>query len=155
MYFAHNYDEAIVQFRRALELDANFVSAHNWLSDTFLEKGMYLEAIAELEKTRSFKEERVYLRQRAYMYARMGRRSEAEGALAKSLHLSRGKQVSSGAVALVYAMLGKKDSSFLWLQNAYTEKSSFMMTLKLWPAFDPMRSDPRFGDLLRKVGLPE
>lgn len=155
LYFAHRYDEAIVEFRRALELDPNFISAHNWLSDTFLEKGMYPEAMAELEKTRSFKEERVYLRQRAYLYARMGRRSEAEGALARSLQLSRGKQVSSGAVALVYAMLGKKDNSFLWLQNAYTEKSSFMMTLKLWPAFDSMRSDPRFGDLLRKVGLPE
>src|SRR5262249_37302711 len=75
LYFAHKYDEAIVAFRRALELDPDFVSAHNWLSDTFLEKGLYPEATAELEKTRSLKEERVYLRQRAYLYARMGKRS--------------------------------------------------------------------------------
>lgn len=155
LYFAHKYDEAIVEFRRALELDPNFISAHNWLSDTFLEKGLYPEASAELEKTKSFKEERVYLRQRAYLHARMGKRSEAEKDLAKSLQLSRGKQVSSGAVALVYAMLGRKDESIQWLETAYSEKSSFMMTLKLWPAFDAMRGDPRFSDLLRKVGLPE
>jgi tetratricopeptide (TPR) repeat protein len=155
LYFAHKYDEAIVALRRALELDPDFVSAHNWLSDTFLEKGMYPEATAELEKTRSLKEERVYLRQRAYLHARMGQRAEAERDLAESLRLSQGRQVSSGAVALVYAMLGRKDNSFQWLENAYAERSSFMTTLKLWPAFDPMRGDPRFSDLLRKVGLPE
>lgn len=155
LYFAHKYDEAVVALRRALELDPDFVSAHNWLSDTFLEKGMYPEATAELEKTRSLKEERVYLRQRAYLYARMGKRSEAERDLSESLRLSQGRQVSSGAVALIYAMLGRKDNSFQWLENAYAERSSFMTTLKLWPAFDAMRGDPRFSDLLRKVGLPE
>src|SRR5215472_7952851 len=130
LYFAHKYDEAIVALRHALELDPDFVSAHNWLSDTFLEKAMYPEAAAELEKTRSLKEERVYLRQRAYLYARMGKRSEAESDLTESLLLSHGKQVSSGAVALVYAMLGRKDNSFQWLEAAYAEHSSFMTTLK-------------------------
>jgi TolB-like protein/DNA-binding winged helix-turn-helix (wHTH) protein/Tfp pilus assembly protein PilF len=153
LYFARRYDEAVVEFRRALEIDPNFVAAHNWLSDTFLEKKMYLEARAELEKTKPFKEERIYIRQTAYLYARTGRRAEARRALAKSLQLSRGKQVSSGAVALVYAALGDKDRAFLWLGKACAVRSSFMTTLKFWSVFDILRSDRRFKELVRRVGL--
>jgi adenylate cyclase len=133
MDFVRKYDEALVELRRALELDPGFVSAHNWISDTLLEKQLYNEAIPELEKTKSFREERVYIRQTAYLYARMGRRAEARAALAKSLQLSKGKQVSSGAVALTYAALGAKDESFLWLEKAYTERSSFMTSLTARP----------------------
>jgi hypothetical protein len=57
-------------------------------------------------------------------------------------------------VALTYAALGDKDKAFLWLEKAYTEKSSFMTSLKFWSVFDPLRSDPRFADLLGRVGLP-
>jgi Flp pilus assembly protein TadD len=116
---------------------------------------MYNDAKAELEKTRPLKEERIYIRQTAYMYARMGRRAEARAALAKSLQLSKGKQISSGAVALTYAALGDKDDSFQWLEKAYAERSSFMTSLKYWLVFDPLRGDPRFIDLLRRVGLPQ
>ena len=154
LYFARRYDEAIVELRRALEVDPNFVSAHNWISDTLLEKGDYSDAITELEKTKPFREERIYIRQTAYLHARMGRRAQAQAELAKSLQLSQGKPVSSGAVALTYAALGDKDKAFLWLEKAYTEKSSFMTCLKFWSVFDPLRSDPRFGDLLSRVGLP-
>ena len=155
LYFVHRYDEALVEFRRALELDPNFVGAHNWISDTFLEKRMYREAMVELEKTKPFREERVCIRQTAYLYERMGERAEARAALAKSLQLSNGKQVSSGAVALTYAALGDKDKAFLWLEKAYAERSSFMTSLKYWSVFDALRVDPRFADLLRRVGLPQ
>jgi tryptophanyl-tRNA synthetase len=84
----------------------------------------------------------------------MGRRAQAQAELAKSLQLSQGKQVSSGAVALTYAALGDKDKAFFWLQKAYQENSSFMTSLKFWSAFDSLRSDPRFTDMLRRVGLP-
>jgi Flp pilus assembly protein TadD len=153
LYLARRYDDAIVQLRRALELDPNFVSAHNWLSDTFLEKGMYAEASVELEKTKSFKEERIYVRQQAYLDARMGKRNQARKALEQSLLLSKGKDISAGAVALVYAALGDRDKTFIWLNKACAAKSSFMTTLKFWSVFDPIRSDRRFADLLRRVGL--
>jgi TolB-like protein/DNA-binding winged helix-turn-helix (wHTH) protein/Tfp pilus assembly protein PilF len=153
LYLARRYDDAILQLRRALELDPNFVSAHNWLSDTFLEKGMYAEAGAELEKTKSFKEERIYVRQKAYLEARMGKRNEARKALEQSLLLSKGKDISTGAVALVYAALGDKDRTFFWLNKACATKSSFVTTLKFWSVFDPIRSDRRFADLLHRVGL--
>jgi TolB-like protein/DNA-binding winged helix-turn-helix (wHTH) protein/Flp pilus assembly protein TadD len=154
LYFVRRYDDALVELRRALELDPNFTSAHNWISDTLLEKKMYNDAMAELEKTKPFREERVYVRQTAYLYARMGRQSEARAALAKALQLSKGKQVSSGAVALIHAALGDKDEAFQWLEKACTERSSFMTSLKYWSVFDPFRGDPRFPDLLRRVGLP-
>ena len=155
LYFVRRYDEALVELRRALELDPNFTSAHNWISDTLVEKRMYSDAIVELEKTKPFREERVYVRQTAYLYARMGRNAEARAALAKALQLSKDKQVSSGAVALTYAALGDKDASFQWLEKAYTERSSFTTSLKYWSVFDSMRGDPRFADLLRRVGLPQ
>jgi TolB-like protein/Tfp pilus assembly protein PilF len=155
LYFVRRYDEALIELRRALELDPNFVSAHNWISDTLLEKRMYNDAMVELEKTKPFREERVYTRQTAYLYARMGRRDQARAALTKSLQLSKGKQVSSGAVALTYAALGEKDESFQWLERAYAERSSFMTSLKYWSVFDPLRDDPRFSDLLRRVDLPQ
>jgi len=120
-----------------------------------LERGDYPEAIAELEKTRPFREERVYARQSAYLHARMGRTVQARSELVKSLGLSKGKPVSSGALALTYAALGDKDNAFLWLEKAYAENSSFMTSLKFWTAFDPLRSDPRFVDLLRRVGLSQ
>jgi TolB-like protein/DNA-binding winged helix-turn-helix (wHTH) protein/Flp pilus assembly protein TadD len=155
LYFVRRYDEALVELRRAIELDPNFVGAHNWISDTLLEKRMYNDAVAELEKTKPFREERVYIRQTAYLYARIGRRAEARAALRRSLELSKDKQVSSGAVALTYAALGDKNESFQWLEKAYTERSSFMTSLKYWSVFDPLRGDPRFADLLRRVGLPQ
>jgi TolB-like protein/DNA-binding winged helix-turn-helix (wHTH) protein/Flp pilus assembly protein TadD len=155
LYFVRRYDEALVELRRALELDPNFVGAHNWISDTLLEKRMYSDAMMELEKTKPFREERVYIRQTAYLYARIGRRAEARAALRRSLELSKGKQVSSGSIALTYAALGDKNESFQWLEKAYTERSSFMTSLKYWSVFDALRGDPRFADLLHRVGLPE
>jgi len=153
LYLARRYDDAVMQLARALELDPNFVSAHNWLSDTYLEKQMYAEAAAELEKTKPFKEDRVYIRQMAYLHARMGKRAEAQRELERALELSQGKEVSLGAVALVYAALGDKEKTLAWLEKAYTAKSSFMTTLKFWSVFDPIRSDARFKDLVRRVGL--
>jgi tetratricopeptide (TPR) repeat protein len=153
LFFARRYDEALNELHHALELDPNFISAHNWISDTLLEKKMYREAIEELEKTRPFREERVYVRQMAYLHARMGQRAEARADLAKAFRLSQGKPVSSGAIALTYAALGDKDSAFFWLEKAYQETSSFLLTLKFWTVFDPLRQDPRFVDLERRVKL--
>jgi TolB-like protein/DNA-binding winged helix-turn-helix (wHTH) protein/Tfp pilus assembly protein PilF len=153
LYLARRYDEAILELQHALELDPNFLSAHNWLSDTYLEKKMYPEAIAELEKTKAFREERVYLRQTAYLDARMGRSAEARRALSAALQLSRGKDVSWGSVALTSAALGDKDKAFFWLEKAYSSNSSFVTTLKYWTVFDQIRSDPRYKSLLRRVGL--
>ena len=153
LYFARRYDEALQQLHRALELDPDFTSAHNWISDTLLEKKMFPEAIAELEKTRPFREERVYVRQTAYLHARMGKVDEARAELARSLQLSQGKPVSSGAVALTYAALGDRDTAFWWLDKAGSENSSFMITLKFWTVFDPLRNDARFVELERRVKL--
>jgi TolB-like protein/DNA-binding winged helix-turn-helix (wHTH) protein/Tfp pilus assembly protein PilF len=155
LYFARRYDQAIVELRRALDFDPNFVNAHNWISDSLLEKGDFSEAIAELEKTKPFREERVYIRQTAYLHARMGKRAQARSELEKSLQLSKGKPVSSGAVALTYAAIGDKDKAFQWLEKAYDENSSFMTSLKFWSVFDGLRSDPRFVELLGRVGLPQ
>lgn len=66
----------------------------------------------------------------------------------------RDERSLSGAMALTYATLGDKDQAFLWLEKAYAEKSSFRTSLKFWSVFDPLRSDPRFADLLNRVGLP-
>lgn len=106
--------------------------------------------MTELEKTRQFREE---IRPTAYLYARMGQVTEARATLVKSLRLSQGKRVSSGAVALTYAAMGDKDSALFWPEKAYAENSSVLITLKFWPVFDPIRQDLRFVDLERGVSL--
>lgn len=83
----------------------------------------------------------------------MGKKAAARKELAESLELSQEKEVSLGAVALVYAALGDRQKTFSWLEKAYTAKSSFMTTLKFWSVFDPIRSDARFAELIRRVGL--
>jgi len=85
----------------------------------------------------------------------MGKRAQARTELEKSLLLSKGKPVSSGAVALTYAAIGDKEKAFHWLEKAYDENSSFMTSLKFWSVFDGLRSDPRFVELLGRVGLPQ
>ncbi len=70
------------------------------------------------------------------------------------IHVSSRRSVSSHEIALIYAGLGEKDQSLAWLEKAYQEHSSVLVYLKVEPRFDSLRSDPRFHDLVRRVGLP-
>jgi len=87
-------------------------------------------------------------------YGLGGHEAEARKVLNELLKLGETRYVSPAALVNVYIGLGDKDQAFVWLEKAYQERSNYLAFLKVFPIVDPLRSDPRFNDLIRRVGLP-
>lgn len=152
---ARRYDEAIEQCRKALELDANFGSALMGLVQAYGEKGMFQEAIAELERLRTVTRGEPFPTELlAWTYARAGRRREALKLLDELNAESQRRYISPLSRSLVYTALGDKDQAFAWLEKAYAEHHGSLLGLKVRPWLDPLRDDPRFQDLLRRATFP-
>jgi Tfp pilus assembly protein PilF len=144
-YEARKYELAIEQERKTLEMDPNFNPAHHWLGLAYLQKSMDKEGIAEFEKEFPFL---------GYAYAVAGRRAEAQQVLDKLNELSKQKYVPAVSMARIYVGLGEKDKAFEWLEKAYLDGSIGGGTgIAVDPIFDPLRSDPRFMDILRRMNL--
>jgi len=144
-YEARKYELAIEQERKTLEMDPNFNPAHHWLGLAYLQKSMDKEGIAEFEKEFPFL---------GYAYAVAGRRAEAQQVLDKLNELSKQKYVPAVSMARIYVGLGEKDKAFEWLEKAYLDGSIGGGTgIAVDPIFDPLRSDPRFKDILRRMNL--
>jgi len=148
-YDARQYDQAIEQERKTPELDPNFPQAHSVLGRAYLQKSMYDEAIAEFEKEGSTG---LYNIGRAYAMA--GRKAEAQKVLDQLSALSKENYIVPKNVAAIYAALGNKEKAFEWLEKSYQDHSLAVgLGMKSFPGFDPLRSDPRFADLLRRINL--
>jgi tetratricopeptide (TPR) repeat protein len=147
---AHSYDQAIEQSRKTIDMDPNFAVAHYELGQALVQKHMYKEAIAELQKAIELSGGSTTCTSNlAFAYAASGRRKEAEKILSDLKN--RSKQNAS-EIALMYVGLNEKDEAMAWLEKAYEER--FNPSILLRPAFDPLRSDPRFQNLVRRIGLP-
>ncbi len=153
LYFARLYDQAIEQFRKTLELDPNFVGAHWKLRQVYEKKGMYEEAIVELETLLELlgASELAGAVRRAYLL------SGYNGALerwAESLeeHAKR-EHVSPYDIVLIYAQLNVNDQAFALLEKGYEVRDGLLVYLNVDPQFDNLRTDPRFSALVRKIGL--
>jgi Flp pilus assembly protein TadD len=121
---------------------------------------MFEEAIAAFQRAITVTPQRGIARAQAiaglaHTYATSGRKTEARKILAELQTLSEHSYVPATDMALVYAGLGDKDKAFAWLDKAYAEHSFALSNLKVEPRFDLLRSDPRFADLLRRIGLPQ
>ena len=152
--FARQYDQAIEQSKRAGEIDKR--AEGPWRGLTLEQQGKYAEAIARFQKdlegspTGGSSTTKANL---AHAYAASGNREAAQKILAELLEESKSKYVSPFEVALIHAGLGEKDQAFPWLEKAYEERSSELVTLTTEPRFHILRSDARFADLARRVGL--
>ena len=147
---AHSYDQAIEQSRKTIDMDPNFAVAHYELGQALVQKHMYKEAIAELQKAIELSGGSTTCTSNlAFAYAASGRRKEAVKILSDLKN--RSKQNAS-EIALMYVGLDEKDQAMTWLEKAYEER--FNPSILLRPAFDPLRSDPRFQNLVRRIGLP-
>ena len=154
-YFARQYDQAIDQCQKTLEMDRDFIVAHAWFGQTYLQKGLFHEAIREFQKAIELSEgSPFYVAMLGHAYAVAGDVSEAQTLLDQLKKLSVAAYVSSYDIAEVYVGLGDRDKAFEWLQKAYEERSRGLVFLGVEPRLDPLRSDSRFQDLLRRVGLP-
>jgi len=150
---AHSYDESIQQSRKTIEMDPNFGLAHNHLGQAYLQKHMYSEAIAELEKAVQLSGGGpTCMANLARADAASGKRSEAERLLTDLKKRSSPGYSHGSEIAVIYASLGDPDQAMNWLEKGFEER--FNPGVLLRPGFDPLRSDPRFQDLTRRIGLP-
>ncbi len=150
--FHGKYEEAREKIRKALELDPSFYLAQFTLGWIDIESGKAHEAIAELEKARAMDAPPFVTGFLGYAYAAAGDRGKAQATIADLNQMSSRRFVSPFAMAVVYLGLADKERALAGLEKAYEARSWMMTWLKLDKIFDPLRSEPRFIALLRKVG---
>jgi TolB-like protein/DNA-binding winged helix-turn-helix (wHTH) protein/Flp pilus assembly protein TadD len=150
---AHLFDEAVPQSQKILEMDPSFAIGHYELGQAFGQKHMLDEAIAEFQRAIELSgHSGAFDSNLGYVYAVAGRREEATQII-KDLEARDEQNPSVGAdIALIYVGLGDHDQAMIWLNKAY--EARFKASILLRPAFDSLRSDVRFQDLLRRIGLP-
>jgi TolB-like protein/DNA-binding winged helix-turn-helix (wHTH) protein/Tfp pilus assembly protein PilF len=157
-YYDRDYDQAIEQFQKTLELDQQFPAALNFLPAAYEQKGMYSEAIAGFKKALPLSGGGEWTLSRAglgHVYAITGKRPEAQTVLNELKRISREEYLPPTSIALIYAGLDEKDQAFAELQKGYEQRAFQMQWIKLDPRWDSLRSDPRFHDLIRRMGMPE
>jgi eukaryotic-like serine/threonine-protein kinase len=157
-YYAHRWDDAIAQFRQALERDARYLGAHEGLVKCYQEKGMQKEAILELETELRIADDGELAQTVRNTYGKSGYaaavRTLYSARLEQYRYASRAMYVSPLVMADLHSLLDEKDEAFKWLEKAYEERSSKLTDLKIDPDFDNLHSDPRFSAMVRKIGLP-
>ena len=154
LYYAGQYDQAIAQYQKTLEMDSTFALAQTLLGLAYLQQSRFKEAIALGKQTSAFRggsPDAVACL--GYAYAMSGNRLGATKILEHLAEQSQLRYVSPLNAAIVYLGLGDKDNAFKWLEKAYAERSPDLTTLEVDPIFKSLRSDPRFIDLLRRIGL--
>jgi TolB-like protein/DNA-binding winged helix-turn-helix (wHTH) protein/Tfp pilus assembly protein PilF len=154
--FAGETDAALEQTRKTQEMDPNFVETYLTFGMVYAQKGMYAEAIAELNKSAPsgvFVSNVISLL--GYNYALWGKRGEAIKRLEELKDLSKRNHVPARDMAIIYTGLGEKDQAFKWLRQACDERNGLIVYLKFDPLFKSLRTDPRFADILQCVGLPQ
>ena len=151
--YSRRYDESIGQFRKAIELDQNFYIARLGLCQCYNGKGLFQDAIAECQKARAQNDDPSLLGYLTYAYASSGKRDEAMKALAQMHGSAKDRYVSAYTFATAYAGLGDKDQAFQWLERSYADNAYEILYVKVDPLLDNLRSDPRYPELVKRVGL--
>jgi TolB-like protein/Flp pilus assembly protein TadD len=147
-------NSAIAQCKRVIDLDPNFPRAHEYLGLAYLRQGSHSEAIVELQKAVELSgRERRPLRDLGYGYAISGKPAEAQAVIKELVGKYEKGQAIGQDLAAVYAGLGDKDQAFAWLEKDFQARSGLLAWTRWTPAFESLRSDPRFADLLQRMGL--
>jgi serine/threonine protein kinase/TolB-like protein len=154
-YEARRYDQAIEHLRKTLELEPNYAQARYTLGLAYVQTGQFDDAVRELQEgIRLSGGNRTISGALGYAYARAGRTVDSHRVLDTLMAPSDGRYVSPYNIALIFAGLGDADRAFAWLERAYQTRASRLGWLAVLPEFDSLRPDPRFKDLLRRIGLP-
>jgi TolB-like protein/class 3 adenylate cyclase len=152
-YQSHQFDKAIAQYRKTLEMDQNFIYAAYNLAQAYEQKGMYREALAELERAQKIDNWAWLTAEIACVKAATGEREEAIRIMEDLKQRATHEYIDESVIAGIPTALGDKDQAFAWLEKAYQVRAGNVPFIKVEPKFDPLRSDPRFIDLLRRMGL--
>jgi len=153
-YFGRQYDQAIQELRQINRLDPKFSVPYWGLGLCYEQMGVYEEAVTQLQKAIDLSGRGANgIASLGHAYGLAGRRGEALKILLELEERAKKSYVSSYQIALVYLGLHRNDEALKQLENAYQERSTLLTYLKMDPRVDPLRSDPRFEDLLRRIGL--
>ena len=158
---AHRYDEALIAFNKSVELEPDIsmgVFTHAEMAWTFAFKGAYASALSEygrISKLSNAMGQQLVAGGMGFVYAVAGKRPEALQIIAQLRAVAESRYADAYMVAAIYAGLGDKNRAFDWLNKGIEERSASMVFLRVDPFFDSLRSDSRFADLLRRIGLPQ
>lgn len=154
LFQSRRYDEAIHELHSALDVHPNDSRSLWLLGFTLVMKGQASEAIPTLERAGILADRSSgVIDVLGAAYARAGRRSDALRILAELKRRKQHGYVAAASFVIVYLGLGENEQAFAWLEEAYKERSNMLQFVKVHPLFDPLRGDPRFVDLLHRVGL--
>ncbi len=154
LYFAGRYDEALEQCRMTIEMDPNFAVPHWYLGLAYEQKRMFDDAISEFRKAIALSGGSPLMKAAlGHAYAASNNRVEATRILNELKELSKHRYVSSYEVAAIYVALGENEQAFRFLESAYKEHCFHLVYLTVWPQFGAVSSDPRFQDLVQRIGL--
>jgi len=156
LYMARQYDQAISQLRNTLEMDPNFALPRMVLGQAYEQKGLYQQAIVELQKAAAISHDSPpMLGALGHAFGVAGNKAEADKLLGQLLEQSKKQYVSPFYVSIVYAGLHENEKAMDWLEKAYEDRSNAIIFLKVDPDFDGLRSNPRFQVLLHRLALQE
>jgi serine/threonine-protein kinase len=147
--FMREYDRAIEIYHKVLDISPDFAPNQRSLSLALSLQGRHQEAIEQLKRLQTTTD----IELKAGLYARVGQRGESLKLLRELKARAAHEYVSSVSLARVYIGLGDEEQALVWLRKAYDERSAYLVNIGVHPAYDPLRSDPRFNELLRDIGL--
>jgi TolB-like protein/thioredoxin-like negative regulator of GroEL len=154
VYFARRYDEAAQQLQEIALTDPNYYMVHAYLGLVYEQQGKLSEAVAEFERATALDDSPEPRAQLAHAYALAGRKSEARKLLAELMERAKHQYLSPYNLALIYVGLGDHPRALRSLEDALIDRSEWCPYLKVDPRLDPLRSTPRFQDLLRRMNFP-
>jgi serine/threonine protein kinase/Flp pilus assembly protein TadD len=155
LLMARRYDRALLESQTVVERQPDFGYARAVLGLSYAENSRYAEAVAEAQSATRLDDSPFMLALLAQVHALSGNKSQAMRVLEDLEQLTKKRYVCSYEVATAYVLLGEKDRAFRWFDKAVEDRSDCMVVLAVDPRLDSLRSDPRFQDLLRRVGLPQ
>jgi len=152
-YIRRRYDEAIAQYRKTLELDPNFVLGSVWIAQALEQKQMYAEALAELDRARKIDNWSWIVAEIGCVNAFLGKRDEARKIIAELTERATHEYIDETLIVYIFTALGDKDQAFAWMEKGFQSRAGNLPWMIMEPKFDPLRSDPRFGQFVRQIGL--
>jgi eukaryotic-like serine/threonine-protein kinase len=155
---ARQYDASVEQLKKTLEIDPNYGQAHQQLSGEYRDMGKYELWLEEWKKGAALVDDREDLaiaEEVAGVYSRSGRHAAMAREIELRTQLAKRRYVDPSWIAYDYADLGEKEQAFAWLEKAYRERARRLQAIKVARAFEPFHSDPRYIDLLKRMGLPQ
>ena len=150
-YIRHRYDEALALYRKLYEMDPKFILLSVWIAQAYEQKQMYAEALAELERARKIDNWSWIVAEIGCVKAFMGQRDEARKMIDELRARVSKEHIDETLIVYVFIALGEKDEAFAWMEKAYQSRGSNLPWLVMEPKFDPLRSDPRFDEFVKRI----